>query len=206
MKTFADTFTFFRHITPISYLCPRTIAKALNMRIEYVVLVNQEDRSLGTLEKMEAHERGVLHRAFSVFVFNSKGELMLQQRALEKYHSPGLWSNTVCSHPRADETPLQGASRRMQEEMGFSCSLEKAFTFIYKADVGDGLTEHEFDHVFFGFCDTLPRINEEEVADWKYMSMDDVEADIKAHPELYTVWFKIALKQVRKHLSSRDQL
>ena len=174
------------------------------MRIEYVVLVNQDDRSLGTLEKMEAHERGVLHRAFSVFVFNPKGELMLQRRALEKYHSPGLWSNTVCSHPRVNETPEQAAIRRLQEEMGFICELEKAFTFTYKADVGDGLTEHEFDHVFFGFCDKLPQINEEEVSDWKYMSMADVEAEIKSHPEEYTVWFKIALKQVLKHLDSRN--
>jgi isopentenyl-diphosphate delta-isomerase len=171
------------------------------MQIEYVVLVNQDDRPLGTLEKMEAHERGVLHRAFSVFIFNSKGELMLQQRALDKYHSPGLWTNTVCSHPRVNETPLQAAHRRMGEEMGFDCDVKEVFSFVYKADVGDGLTEHEFDHVFFGFCDTIPQPNPDEVADWKYMKMADIIADVALHPDEYTIWFKIALKEVKKHLN-----
>ncbi len=171
------------------------------MQIEYVVLVNQDDRPLGTLEKMEAHERGVLHRAFSVFIFNSKGELMLQQRALDKYHSPGLWTNTVCSHPRVNETPLQAAHRRMGEEMGFDCDVKEVFSFVYKADVGDGLTEHEYDHVFFGFSDQLPVPNPEEVENWKYMKMADIIADVAMHPDEYTVWFKIALKEVKKHLN-----
>lgn len=172
------------------------------MQIEYVVLVNQDDRPLGTLEKMEAHERGVLHRAFSVFIFNSRGELMLQQRALEKYHSPGLWTNTVCSHPRVNETPSQAAHRRIMEEMGFDCELKKVFSFVYKADVGDGLTEHEYDHVFFGFSDKLPTPNPEEVVDWKYITMAEVLAEVALHPEMYTVWFKIALKEVKKHLAN----
>jgi isopentenyl-diphosphate delta-isomerase len=174
------------------------------MQIEYVVLVNQDDRPLGTLEKMEAHERGVLHRAFSVFVFNQAGEMLLQQRAEDKYHSPGLWSNTVCSHPRINEVVIQAAHRRLVEEMGFDCELKEVFSFIYKADVGDGLTEHEFDHVFFGTTDALPKPNPEEVDAWKYMSLEDVQADILAHPDAYTVWFKIALKQVKKHLGSQE--
>lgn len=171
------------------------------MQIEYVVLVNQDDRPLGTLEKMEAHERGVLHRAFSVFIFNSKGELMLQQRALDKYHSPGLWTNTVCSHPRVNETPLQAAHRRLEEEMGFDCDVKEVFSFVYKADVGDGLTEHEYDHVFFGFSDQLPVPNPDEVENWKYMKMADIIADVAMHPDDYTIWFKIALKEVKKHLN-----
>lgn len=175
------------------------------MQIEYVVLVNQDDRSLGTLEKMEAHERGVLHRAFSVFIFNSVGELMLQKRAEDKYHSPGLWTNTVCSHPRVNETPIQAAHRRMVEEMGFDCDLKEVFSFVYKADVGDGLTEHEYDHVFFGYSDSIPKLNPEEVGDWKYMPLDVVLADVSKHPHDYTVWFKIALKQVKKHLANQDQ-
>ena len=176
------------------------------MQVEYVVLVNQEDRPLGTLEKMEAHERGVLHRAFSVFVFNKLGELMLQKRAEDKYHSPGLWTNTVCSHPRLNEAVILAAHRRLLEEMGFDCELKKVFSFIYKADVGDGLTEHEFDHVFFGTSDDLPNPNPEEVGEWKYMPLDEVIADVSKHPEEYTVWFKIALKQVTKHVESQDEM
>ncbi|OFY51773.1 MAG: isopentenyl-diphosphate delta-isomerase [Bacteroidetes bacterium GWF2_41_31] len=176
------------------------------MQVEYVVLVNQEDRPLGTLEKMEAHERGVLHRAFSVFVFNKSGELMLQKRAEDKYHSPGLWTNTVCSHPRLNEAVIQAAHRRLLEEMGFDCELKKIFSFLYKADVGDGLTEHEFDHVFFGTSDDLPNPNPEEVGEWKYMPLEEVIADVSKHPEEYTVWFKIALKQVAKHVESQDAM
>ena len=115
------------------------------MHVEYVILVNNHDQSLGAMEKMEAHEKGVMHRAFSIFIFNSEGKLLLQQRADEKYHSPGLWTNTVCSHPRTGENTHNAAHRRMVEEMGFDCDLEEAFSFIYKANVGDGLTEHEFD-------------------------------------------------------------
>jgi isopentenyl-diphosphate delta-isomerase len=171
------------------------------MQVEYVILVNDKDQPLGAMEKMEAHEKGVMHRAFSVFIFNSSGQLLLQRRALEKYHSPGLWSNTVCSHPRTGEQTIDAAHRRMVEEMGFDCDLQKAFDFTYRANVGGGLIEHEFDHVFTGTCDTTPVPNPDEVVDWKYVSMDWVVKDVERHPENYTVWFIIALAEVRKHLA-----
>ena len=168
--------------------------------IEYVVLVNDNDMPLGTMEKMEAHERGKLHRAFSVFIFNKKGEMMLQRRALEKYHSPGLWTNTVCSHPHPGENILDAAHRRMMEEMGFDCELKEIFSFKYKANVGGGLTEHEFDHVFIGTTDKKPNPNPEEVSEWKYMSMNDVMEDIRNNPQNYTEWFKIAIKELKTHV------
>jgi isopentenyl-diphosphate delta-isomerase len=168
--------------------------------IEYVVLVNDNDMPLGTMEKMEAHERGKLHRAFSVFIFNKKGEMMLQRRALEKYHSPGLWTNTVCSHPHPGENILDAAHRRMMEEMGFDCELKEIFSFKYKANVGGGLTEHEFDHVFIGTTDEKPNPNPEEVSEWKYMSMNDVMEDIRNNPQNYTEWFKIAIKELKTHV------
>jgi isopentenyl-diphosphate delta-isomerase len=172
------------------------------MPVEYVLLVNKNDQPLGTMEKITAHEKGELHRAFSVFVFNNKGELMLQKRASEKYHSGGLWTNTVCSHPKAGEDIAASAKRRMMEEMGFECDISKAFTFIYKSNVGDGLTEHEYDHVFFGYSDTVPNPNPEEVEDWKYVDMDWLNQDVKENPNDYTVWFKIALKEVKQHIES----
>lgn len=168
---------------------------------EYVVLVNVNDKPIGTLEKMEAHVKGVLHSAFSVFIFNEKGELMLQQRALGKYHSPGLWTNTCCSHPREGEKPIDAAHRRMVEEMGFDCEFREAFTFTYKADVGQGLTEHEFDHVFIGRTDKTPNINPEEVNDWKFMKLEDIKSDMKINPSSYTVWFKIAFDEVMEHIN-----
>jgi isopentenyl-diphosphate Delta-isomerase len=168
---------------------------------EYVVLVNVNDEPVGTMEKIEAHVKGVLHSAFSVFIFNKKGELMLQQRALEKYHSPGLWTNTCCSHPREGEKPVDAAHRRMVEEMGFDCEFREAFTFTYKADVGQGLTEHEFDHVFIGHTDKTPKINPEEVNDWKFMKLEDIKSDMKINPSSYTVWFKIAFDEVMEHLN-----
>lgn len=167
---------------------------------EYVVLVDAMDEPVGTMEKMEAHVKAILHRAFSVFIFNEKGELMLQQRALSKYHTPGLWTNTCCSHPREGENTDDAAHRRMVEEMGFDCDFEEAFTFTYKADVGQGLTEHEFDHVFIGHSDKLPAINPEEVNDWKYMKLEDIKSDMKANPSSYTVWFRIAFDEVMEHL------
>ena len=166
---------------------------------EYVVLVNETDTQIGIMEKMAAHIVPRLHRAFSIFIFNSKGELLLQQRALSKYHSPGLWTNTCCSHPRNGESVDKAAERRLLEEMGLQCPMHEVFTFIYKAPVGLGLVEHEYDHVFFGQCDDAPVINTEEVASWKYMSLDDIAADMKAHPECYTEWFKISFDEVRKH-------
>lgn len=172
------------------------------MTEEYVVLVNDKDHQIGLMEKMEAHIQGVLHRAFSIFLFNTKGEMLLQQRALSKYHSPGLWTNTCCSHPRDGESLEQATQRRLFEEMGMRCEMREAFDFIYKADVGQGLTEHEFDHVFVGTTDLKPEINKEEVADWKYMPVSDVAASMEAHPELYTVWFRIAFKQIEDYLKT----
>lgn len=168
------------------------------MGVEYVILVNKNDMPLGTMEKMEAHEKGVLHRAFSVFVFNTQGQLMLQQRALEKYHSPGLWTNTVCSHPRVGEEVLDAAHRRIQEEMGFDCEMKPLFSFVYKSDVGQGLREHEFDHVLIGVTNQQPDINPDEVADWKYVDFDFVLKDMVENPATYTVWFKIAMAEMRK--------
>jgi isopentenyl-diphosphate delta-isomerase len=170
------------------------------MPVEYVLLVNKNDQPLGTMEKMTAHERGELHRAFSVFVFNSRGEMMLQRRASEKYHSGGLWTNTVCSHPKAGEDVKSAAVRRMNEEMGFECDIEELFTFLYKSDVGDDLTEHEFDHVFVGYSDAKPNPNPEEVEDWKYVSMKWLVKDVEENPQDYTVWFLIALKELLKHV------
>ncbi len=167
---------------------------------EYVVLVNENDKPLGTMEKQEAHVQGVLHRAFSVFLFNERGETLLQQRAETKYHSPLLWTNTCCSHPREGETYLEGAQRRLQEEMGITCSLEKKFQFIYKADVGQGLTEHELDHVFIGIFNDEPKINVEEVADYKWATLDTVQHEIKNHPDKYTEWFKIIFEEYLHHL------
>ena len=171
-----------------------------NNKEEYVILVDEWDHPLGTMEKMEAHELGELHRAFSVFIFNDKDELMLQQRALSKYHSPGLWTNTCCSHPREGEETEAAAHRRMIEEMGFDCAFREAFSFTYNADVGQGLTEHEFDHVFIGRSSQSPEINRDEVNDWMWKSMDDIRKEIRATPEKYTVWFRIAFDEVDNYL------
>jgi isopentenyl-diphosphate delta-isomerase len=169
--------------------------------MEYVVLVNENDTQIGIMEKMAAHIVPRLHRAFSIFIFNSKGELLLQQRALSKYHSPGLWTNTCCSHPHDGESLEQATSRRLMEEMGLHCEMHEVFTFIYKAPVGLGLIEHEFDHVWFGQSDDTPIINTEEVESYKYMNLDDIADDMKAHPECYTEWFKISFDEITKHVN-----
>jgi len=163
---------------------------------EYVVLVDRDDREVGTMEKMEAHEKGVLHRAFSVFAFTSDQELILHRRADHKYHSGGLWTNTCCSHPRENETALEAGHRRLQEEMGFDCELKPAFTFIYRSELDNELTEHELDHVLIGQFDGEPAINPEEVAEWKTMPMAAIREDIARRPETYTEWFKIVFEQV----------
>ena len=168
--------------------------------MENVILVDENDQPIGQMEKQAAHVTPHLHRAFSVFIFNSKGELLLQQRALSKYHSPGLWTNTCCSHPRAGETTLEAASRRLMEEMGMVCDLREVYTFIYKAPVGQGLTEHEFDHVLIGRSDAIPDLNAEEVASWKHMNLNDLKKDIELHPELYTEWFKITFEEMTRHV------
>jgi isopentenyl-diphosphate delta-isomerase len=164
--------------------------------MEQVVLVDELDNPTGLMEKMEAHRRGVLHRAFSVFVFNDNDELLLQKRAGSKYHSGGLWTNTCCSHPRADESPLEGAKRRLMEEMGFDCEINKAFDFIYRSTLDNQLIEHEFDHVFFGRFSASPKPNPEEVEDWKYMSIPDIRMEMTQHPYHFTEWFKICFDKV----------
>lgn len=166
--------------------------------MEQVILVDEQDNEVGVMEKILAHEKALLHRAFSVFIFNDKGELLLQKRAASKYHSPGLWTNTCCSHPRPKETNLEAANRRLNEEMGFGCELEYKFNFIYKAELEQGLTEHELDHVFFGTYNGPVNPNIEEVASYKFVSMKDVFDDIKSNPENYTVWFKIIFDKVNQ--------
>ena len=162
---------------------------------EHVILVDKDDNQIGLMPKMEAHEKAVLHRAFSVFTFNDQGELLLQQRAASKYHSPLLWTNTCCSHQRNGETSLEAGRRRLQEEMGFTCGLEEVFSFIYKAPFDNGLTEHELDHVLVGTWNENPTINTDEVESFKWMRLEDVQAEIEAHPERYTAWFKIIFKE-----------
>lgn len=170
---------------------------------EQVILVDIYDNPLGTMEKMEAHIKAVLHRAFSVFVFNDRGELMLQQRAMSKYHSPGLWTNTCCSHPRPAEDVMQAAHRRLVEEMGFDCELTKRFDFVYKAQLEHGLSEHEFDHVLTGTYAGEPEINREEVMEWRWRSMNDIAADLKVRPEEYTIWFRIAFDRVHEYIQNK---
>lgn len=161
------------------------------MKEEHVILVNEKDEPIGLMPKMEAHEKAVLHRAFSVFVFNDSKQLMLQQRALSKYHSPGLWTNTCCSHQREGESNVEAGKRRLQEEMGFVTDLKETMSFIYKAPFDNGLTEHEFDHILVGQFTDVPVINTDEVADWKWMGLEEVKTDIEKNPQLYTAWFKI---------------
>ena len=165
--------------------------KYIDMIEENVILVNENDEQVGLMPKLEAHEKAVLHRAFSVFILNSKNEIMLQQRAHHKYHSPLLWTNTCCSHQRNGETNIQAGSRRLFEEMGFKAELKELFHFIYKAPFDNGLTEHELDHVMIGYYDDAPIINPEEVESWKWMKIEDVKKDMQLHPDLYTIWFKI---------------
>jgi len=165
------------------------------MTEEKVILVNQKDEPIGLMPKMEAHEKGLLHRAFSVFIFNEKNELMLQQRALSKYHSPGLWTNTCCSHQREGETNIEAGKRRLQEEMGFTAELEDTISFIYKAPFDNGLTEHEFDHILVGNYNEEPSLNPVEAEAWKWMALDDVANDMENNPSEYTEWFKIIFEK-----------
>ncbi len=158
---------------------------------EQVILVNKKDEKIGLMPKMEAHEKALLHRAFSVFVFNDKEELLLQQRAKDKYHSPLLWANTCCSHQRDGETNINAGKRRLQEEMGFVCDLKEVTSFIYKAPFDNGLTEHELDHILVGYYNENPIINKEEVASYKWLPLEAVKAEIADFPELYTEWVKI---------------
>lgn len=175
------------------------------MNEEQVILVNENDEQIGLMPKMEAHEKAVLHRAFSVFIFNSKNELMLQQRAAHKYHSPLLWTNTCCSHQRDGETNIEAGTRRLQEEMGFTTSLKETTSFIYKAPFDNGLTEHELDHIMIGYYEQAPVINPDEVEDWKWMPLEDVRTDIAAQPELYTAWFKIIFEKFYEHINTTHE-
>ncbi|GER60293.1 isopentenyl-diphosphate Delta-isomerase [Patiriisocius marinus] len=171
------------------------------MKEELVILVNENDEQIGLMPKMEAHEKAVLHRAFSVFIFNNDNELMLQQRALHKYHSPGLWTNTCCSHQRDGESNIEAGTRRLQEEMGFVTQLNETTSFIYKAPFDNGLTEHELDHILVGNFNETPVINEDEVVAWKWMLLEDVKKDIENNPQIYTAWFKIIFEKFYEHIS-----
>lgn len=166
------------------------------MIIDYVILVDEQDNDIGVMEKLQAHQQGLLHRAFSVFIFNDKEELLVQQRALSKYHSAGLWTNTCCSHPRPNETIKDAANRRLFEEMGISCDLKIKTNFIYKTSFDNGLTEHEYDYVLVGYTNQNPQINKEEVENFKWMSILDIKNDIISNQNQYTSWFKIALEKV----------
>lgn len=171
------------------------------MKEEHVILVNESNEQIGTMPKMEAHEKAVLHRAFSVFIMNEKGETMLQQRAGHKYHSPLLWTNTCCSHQRVGESNIEAGKRRLQEEMGFTAELRELFSFIYKAPFDNGLTEHELDHVMMGDYNEEPVLNAAEVADWKWMKPKAIKDDISVSPEKYTAWFKIIFERFYDHIS-----
>ena len=170
------------------------------MSIEKVILVDENDNQVGVMPKLEANQKGLLHRAFSVFIFNSKYELLLQKRASSKYHSGGLWTNTCCSHPREGEEILDAAKRRLIEEMGIDTSLRKVHDFIYKAELDNDLTEHEFDHVLYGIYNEDPIINKDEADDFKWIDMDSLNEDIKTNGNNYTIWFKIAFEYFYNYL------
>lgn len=162
-----------------------------------VILVDENDRQIGLEDKLKAHQNGAkLHRAISIFVFNSNGETMLQRRAMGKYHTPGRWSNTCCSHPMPGEDVADAAHRRLSEEMGFDCEMHEAFSFIYRAEVENGLTEHEYDHVFFGTFEGEPRLNPDEVMDYKWMGLDALKSEIEKKPKEFTPWLMIVLDRV----------
>ncbi len=161
---------------------------------EYVILVNEKDEPVGTMEKIEAHQKGLLHRAFSVFIFNDNNEMLLQQRAFSKYHSAGLWTNTCCSHPRPGEELISAAKRRLTEEMGIETALTHQTSFIYKTDFDNDLTEHELDHVFVGKYNSSPQINKDEVNDYKWINLTELRDWISMRPEDFTSWFKIVMQ------------
>lgn len=171
-------------------LCNRNQATKMNE----IILVDTDGKQTGSMEKMEAHRKGILHRAFSIFIINSQGNLLLQQRADKKYHSGGLWSNTCCSHPAPGESLIQAAHRRLNEELGFECGLREVFAFTYKSNVGAGLIEHEYDHILVGLYDGSVHPNPEEVQAWKWISLHDLSTDISAVPHLYTDWLKLIFK------------
>ena len=166
-----------------------------------VILVDENDEQIGTMEKIEAHQKALLHRAFSIFVFNGKGEILLQKRANKKYHSGGLWTNACCSHPYDGQDTLVAAEKRLKEEMGFTVPLKKAFDFVYKVSFENGLTEHEYDHVFIGYYDGDIIPAADEVKDYCFMSADELKISIDSYPNKYTAWFKIAFPKLQDYLS-----
>jgi isopentenyl-diphosphate delta-isomerase len=167
--------------------------------MDYVVLVDSQDNELGKMEKLEAHEKGLLHRAFSIFLFNSKGEMLIQQRALSKYHSPGLWTNACCSHPAPNESIIQAGNRRLKEELGLSTELVDAFNFEYRETFENNLTEHELDHVLVGYSEENPILNQEEAKDYRWITWANLLEEIDLNPEKFTIWFKIILtKHIEK--------
>ena len=170
--------------------------------MEHVVLVDRQDNPLGTMEKMEAHQRGVLHRAFSVLVFNTHGELLLQKRAKSKYHSGGLWTNTCCSHPRVGEAMEVATRRRLQEEMGIDVQPDFLYKFIYRAELDRNMIEHELDHVYTAVYDGAPSLNYNEVEDWRFIPLDHLRTHISNHPDAYTAWFKIIMDHYTRKLSA----
>jgi isopentenyl-diphosphate Delta-isomerase len=184
-------------ITEVGNNKNRIINLEMSMSVQEVLLVNEQDEPVGILEKMEAHRKGLLHRAFSVFVFDKHGRMLLQQRAAQKYHGGGLWTNTCCSHPYPEEAVEDAASRRLQEEMGFTTPLEKIFAFTYRANVENGLVEHEYDHVFAGKYEGSLHLNPEEVSDSRYMEMDAIEDWLSTDPAAFTTWFRIAFPLVK---------
>jgi isopentenyl-diphosphate delta-isomerase len=170
-----------------------------------LILVDENDVPLGTVEKMEAHEKALLHRAFSVFIFNEKGEMLLQQRSKNKYHSAGLWTNACCSHPKPGEDIQRAAQRRLHEELGFVTSIEEIFDFIYKSSFENGLTEYEFDHVFIGIFDDQIEPDKKEVSDYCFKSLEEIKSSLQSDPGLYTAWFHIAFPMVEKWISERSE-
>ncbi len=167
------------------------------MERELIILVDERDNEAGTEEKLKAHQNGgKLHRAFSIFVFNSRGEMLIQQRAEGKYHCGGMWTNTCCSHQRPDERLEQAAHRKLRQEMGFNTELKEIFKFTYKASFGNGLTEHELDHVFVGRFGGKPEPNPDEVGDWKWVGIAELKKDVAKNPGKYTPWFKMILGRV----------
>ena len=165
---------------------------------EQIILVDKDDIQIGTMGKLEAHEKGLLHRAFSIIVKNNKGEMMLQKRAIGKYHSGGLWTNTCCGHPRDGEELISAVHRRLKEEMGFDCPLNEIFSFIYQADLDKGLKENEFLHVFSGEYNNAPVLNPLEADGWKWITRDELDRDVENNPNSYTYWFKIVLEKIKE--------
>lgn len=171
---------------------------------ELLILVDEQDNEIGFMDKLTVHQLGKLHRAFSIFIFNSKGELLLQQRADSKYHSPGLWSNTCCSHPRPGEKTGDAVNRRLMEELGLTCNLQHDFSFIYKTNFSNGLTEHEFDHVYTGITNDIPRPNADEVKDWKYISLPELQKGMTENSANYTEWLKICLPEILVRFNQKN--